>query len=101
MVKSSFVKQVLRDLYPKIANTSYFITISPPTGSEADVKQAVEIGLAILMDKPIIVVVPQGRTIPGKLGRVADYVVEGNMDTQAGLEKLGRQLETLMAETGK
>ena len=46
-----------------------------PRGS-TDVKFAVELGLSIMMDKPIIALVRPGSSIPAALARAADELVE-------------------------
>ncbi|TWT91418.1 hypothetical protein [Neorhodopirellula pilleata] len=46
--------------------------------SKFDVKFAVETGIAVLLDKPIIAVVRPGTKIPEKLARVVDRFVEYN-----------------------
>jgi len=46
-----------------------------PRGS-TDVKFAVELGLSIMLDKPIIVLVRPGSSIPAALARAADELVE-------------------------
>ena len=44
-------------------------------GSKPDPKIAVELGYSILLDKPIVLVVPEGVAIPDHLNRVADYII--------------------------
>lgn len=41
-----------------------------------DVKMSVEVGAAILMDKPLILVVQSGIPVPDKIVRVADRIIE-------------------------
>jgi len=41
-----------------------------------DAKFAMELGLAIILDKPILAVVTPGATVPRKLRQVADEVVQ-------------------------
>jgi hypothetical protein len=91
-----FARQVAESTMPHMAESAYVITIAPPTGTEADVKQAVEIGLAILMDKPLIIFAPKGRTVADRLLRIADHVVEADMDTEAGRAEAMRKLEAVM-----
>ena len=78
-----FAKRVLHDAVPKIADSGYVIAIAPTRGTE-DVKMAVEIGFSILLDKPLIVMVPIGkeRHHGEKLLRIADFVVEVDMDSE-------------------
>lgn len=41
-----------------------------------DVRQATELGAALLYDKPLLLVVPPGRTIGNRLRRAADVVID-------------------------
>lgn len=90
-----WVEEVRRDTLPGIDQSAYFLTITP--AGEPDVKLAVEVGLALLLDKPIIAVVPAGRTIPAKLAAVADRIVEtGDIDTYDGQRELARRVRAAM-----
>jgi len=75
---------VRRDAVEKIAGTDIFLTMLPPEEYQTDVKFAVELGLSIMMNKPIIAIVMPGREIPEKLRLVADFVLEADIDTAAG-----------------
>lgn len=61
------------DLAPKVASSAYVMAIA--AAGDVDPKQALEIGYAILLDKPIVVVVPAGREVPPGLARLARRVV--------------------------
>jgi hypothetical protein len=61
------------ELIPMISSSAVTISMVP---SEADVKYAVELGLSIMLDKPIIALVVPGSTIPNALARAADEIVE-------------------------
>lgn len=70
-----------------------------------DVKFALELGLAIVLDKPILAVVVKGATVPEKLRRVADEIVElaDDPDTEEGVAQMrgavGRIMERLDRES--
>lgn len=70
----AWVKHVLTDLVPKVQDSSVTISIVP-TG-EVDVKFAVELGVSIMLDKPVILLVTPGARVPEHLARVADEIVE-------------------------
>lgn len=64
-----------------------------------DVKLAVETGVAVLLDKPLILVVPPGVKIPDKLVRIADRIVEwAPDDTQATADRVAAAMAQLIAE---
>lgn len=50
--------------------------VAPMWTGKVDVKIAVEMGAAVLLDKPIILVVKSGVHVPAKLVAVADRIVE-------------------------
>lgn len=90
-----YAKHVREEMVPKMRGSAYVMTVAP-TGGDVDVKIAVEIGYAILMDKPLIVLKPAGRTVAEKLLRIADHIIEGDMDTEEGRASISEQLRRLM-----
>lgn len=77
-----FVDRCRKELVPKIKDSGAFISITPSSPEKVDIKFAVELGLAIMYDKPIISVIAPGTPIPEKLARVVDKFVE--MDFSGG-----------------
>lgn len=93
-----FARQIVKETMPAMSKSAYVITIAPK-GSEADVKLAVEIGLAILMDKPLIVFAPRGRAVGDRLARIADHVIlDADMDSEAGREAAMQQLRAILQQ---
>lgn len=68
---ASFRTEVL----PNLMNSACFLSIGAETG-EFDVKQATELGVALLLDKPFLLLIPKGRTVGERLRRAADVVVD-------------------------
>lgn len=62
-------------------------------GLEPDINYAVELGLSVLLDKPILVVRPPGMEIPERLRRVADLVVEIDLAQPGVGEHLGQLIK--------
>jgi hypothetical protein len=58
-----------------IEGSAVGVSIVPTDPDGVDVKFAVELGLMIMMDKPICLVVQPGTEIPAHLKRVADEIV--------------------------
>lgn len=71
----AWAKRVRTELVPMIEDTQMTVSICP-TSDKVDVKFAVELGLSIMLDKPIVVAVPPGVAVPERLVRVADEIVE-------------------------
>lgn len=69
-----FNKDVQENLVPKLESTS--VVLSLQTGN-FNAKQSVELGVSILMDKPIILIVEPGTKVSSKLTKIADAIVEG------------------------
>ena len=83
--------RVKADLIPMIKNSGVTVSLLPE--GEVDVKFAVELGLMIMLDKPIIVVVPPGVSMPQKLALVADAIVEGPVGGPHFPERLKAAIE--------
>lgn len=90
-----FATRMRAQLAPMIAGSKVTVSIAPPN-DEIDIQYGLELGLSIIMNKPILTVVPPGRSVPDKLARVSDVVVsadlgtpEGQQAVQAALKKLG------------
>ena len=87
-----YADRVRRELVPKIGESAYVMSLVP--SGETDVKFAVELGLSIMMDKPIIAVVRPGVHVPNKLAQIADAILEDTGDP----EVLSRRLLEAMRE---
>ena len=78
-----------------IESSAFVMSLVP--GGEPDIKFAVELGLAIMLGKPVIAVAMPGVPVPPGLRKVAAAVIEGaSLDTEAGREKFGRRLKAVM-----
>jgi predicted nicotinamide N-methyase len=86
-----YADRVLEEMVPKMAGSAVCISLVPDKGA-LDVKFAVELGYAILMDKPIIAVAASGAPVPDGLRRVAQAVVEGDIESPEGQERLQRAI---------
>lgn len=87
----AWARRVLDDLVPQLADSAATVSVVP-TGP-ADVKFAVELGLSIMFDKPIILAISPGQKVPDHLVRVADEIVEvtpgsGASPLHAALDRL-------------
>jgi len=71
-----FLKSVADDVGPKIRD-SVFCVIALHAG-RTDIALALQIGLAVLMSKPLLVVSARGVPIPPQLRLIAAEIVEGD-----------------------
>lgn len=90
----AFLARAARDLPHLVGDSSVSISI---VADEVDPKFAVELGYMIMMNKPIVLVVPNGRTVPDKLALVADKIVEWRDDEQEMKKAIITALEELDA----
>lgn len=97
---NEYVERVHRELIPKIKDTNIFVSITPSTPDKVDVKFAVELGLAIMYNKPIIACIQPGTPIPEKLARVVDKFVELDLKDPAGRERLVEAIHEMSREQG-
>lgn len=96
----AWLKDARVHLIPKMLDSDTIVNLVP--GSEGDLKYAVELGLSIMMDKPIIAVCIDDRPIPAKLMMVADYIVRMTSEefgTQAGQAKMYAAMESVMGDS--
>lgn len=60
---------------PKILDSAIFMSLHSDS-PEWDVRQATELGAALLIGKPLLIVLPRGRSLPAALRRAAEVVVD-------------------------
>jgi hypothetical protein len=95
----AYAKRVRTELVPMIEDSALTVSLLPE--GELDVKFAVELGLSILLDKPIIAVVKPGVKVSNKLVLVADQIVEGDMSTEEGKDKMAAAINAAIANLGE
>lgn len=74
----AWLKRANEELRPMIRGSAH--TMALITGEEPDAKQAVELGFMILLDKPLILAIVPGVTVPERLARCADAIVEVDLN---------------------
>lgn len=90
----TWARHVRRELVPKLEASAVSLTIY--TG-KMDVKLAVELGAAVLLDKPIILMVEPGTKVPDRLVRVADKIIEADLHDPA---KASAKIQAALATFG-
>jgi len=83
---------------PKILSSSVCLSIISGDGRDFEVKQAVELGAMLLLDKPILLVCVPGAAIGSRLRRAADEIVEDWDPTDEGSQD--RMMAALRRLTG-
>jgi len=92
-----FIQLAHKELVPKMQDSQFVVAIAPGEG-DYDLHAAIEIGLCILMGKPLIVLAPDGRVHPEKLLRIADHVIRGDMETEAGRAAMFERMERILKQ---
>lgn len=96
-LSKDWVKHVKDELIPMIDDSAYVMSLVPKA-DDVDVKFAVELGLSIMLDKPIIAIVHPGTPIPGKLKTVADYIITADISKDADRLQLVDKLEAILKD---
>lgn len=76
-------------LVPKLRHSAVTVCLVP---DQVDVKFAVELGLSIMLDKPIILLVQPGRPVPPKLALLADEIVEGPLSDPTSAQRMSEAI---------
>lgn len=93
----AYSQRALEELVPMMRGSAVTISLAPK-GDATDIKFALELGLSIMMDKPIIVVVFPDTTAPAKLLQFADRVVEGSYDDTVLHQRMAVALRQVLRE---
>jgi len=69
--------RVVEEMLPKLTDSRCMAMLL--SGTDPDVKMAVELGFALLLDKPLILLVTPNTAVPERLRRAADAIVVGEI----------------------
>jgi nucleoside 2-deoxyribosyltransferase len=99
----AYMTRVRTELVPKIDASAMGLSIVPTNPADVDVKFAVELGLLIMLGKPLLLVADPGTVLPPKLALVADEIVTVDRDAmndpeaqerlQAAIKRIRASLE--------
>jgi hypothetical protein len=95
-----FADVAREDLIPKVRESSSVMLIAPNAGNPLDIQFALEIGASILLDKPLVLMLPPGRTPPPKLAKVADKIIHADLSTEAGRIAAESDLKAILKGQG-
>jgi hypothetical protein len=82
----AYAKRAEEELVPMLRDSVVSLSIVP--SGETDIKYALELGMSIMLDKPIIALIAPGAEIPGKLRLVADHVIEVDLTDESSRNRL-------------
>ena len=69
-------KDVEENLVPAMRKSAICVSLAP--SGDTDAKFAVELGMMIMLEKPIVLVIEPGQYVPAKLRLIADEIVEAD-----------------------
>lgn len=93
----AFEADARKNLVPMLKGSAVYMAINP--GDDVDIKFAVELGLAIMLDKPLIVVSSADRKVPAKLRAIADEIIEVDFDDLAASSEAMAAAFTRLVDT--
>lgn len=96
--EDEFLKHAREDMFPKMRDSAIALTI---VSDDPDPKLCVELGAAILFDKPLICVVPPGRKVSSNLRRVASVIVQGDTNDAATMQRLEDAINQVMKKDSR
>jgi hypothetical protein len=82
-----------RDVLPMLEESAAVLVIGPED-KHADLKIALEVGFAVLLDKPLIVMKLNGRECSPRLLTIADHVIEGELGKDD--ERISQQISEIL-----
>jgi len=91
----NFFERARRELFPKINDSAVFLSLY---SGDIDPSFCMQLGAAILLRKPILVVAVKGAEVPPKLVAIADKVLHIEMDAPDAHEKLRAAVAELIGD---
>lgn len=95
----AWLRRADAELVPMIQDSAATVSIVP--SGETDIKFAVELGLSIMLDKPIILAVMPGAKIPDHLSRVADKLLEFDPADPSLSPRIKAALDEVLGSSGE
>ena len=92
-----FIRHVREHLVPRISDTNVMIALHTGT---VDVKFALELGVCVLLDKPLFACVRPGTPVPEKLAKIADKFIELSDDPQVTANRMRDAIQEWIEERG-
>jgi len=85
---------IRKELVPKLVGSAATVSIVPK--GETDVKYAVELGMSIMLEKPLVLMVSPGAHVPDKLAQIADAIIEIDFDDADSQHQAGERLQEFL-----
>jgi hypothetical protein len=92
---NAIVEHFRRDALEKMTESAFVMSIVPSPG-KLDIKFAMELGAAIMLDKPILAIAQPGAELPPKLRLVCEEIVQADIDVEDGREAIHLAIDRLL-----
>lgn len=89
----AFLRRAKEQMFPKMKNSAISVMIL----GDPDPKLCIELGAAILYDKPILVLVPEDANIPANLTRCASAIIQGNLKDPKTAKRMQEAIDKILA----
>jgi len=89
-----YLEHAKSEMFPKLKSSAISVTL---LNDNPDPKLCLELGAAILFDKPLIIVVSRGERVSSNLRRVATVILEGNPNDPAFQLQLTNAIHNILA----
>jgi len=90
---SEFARRYAKKMFPNLKESALFVSILP--NEDPAPESCLDLGAAILYDKPIVIMVLKGNRVPAALRRAADRLIEveefdddAKLQLQAAMEEV-------------
>lgn len=94
-----YAEHIRETLIPNMVNTAMAMCIIPDDPAKLDLKIVMEMGLMVLLDKPIIAVVSPGIPVPENIINLAEAIVEmNNPPTEEDGKRMQETITWLISE---
>lgn len=94
--EARFAAEIQREVFEKMEDSAASVTL---WGGKADWKLAIEVGAAVLMNKPMIIVAPHDVVINRKLRAVADEIVRGDITDDDQRQRMTHKITRFLQRT--
>lgn len=85
---------------PAMQGSAFVMSLVPSDG-KPDIKFAVELGLTIMMEKPLVVVAAPGQHVPDKLLAIADLVIRADTADPDSARDVAQKLREFIDARGE
>ena len=87
------------EILPRMRASKVCLTVLLP--GHVDAFLALQVGMALLLDKPLIIIGVDNAWLPERVRQVADVIIEGSMKDPATAERAKEALRSILKKQGQ